>query len=176
MVHIGMFPSLGGNISPLDYGKIMFPNPEDRVGYKYPQDGLLQASVVVQAHEICNPTNIDANGEKCLLVVKNGLATGTTIGRASGMELFTRVYTERGHKKTSIDLAVLPYGRRTGSFSAPGDSGSIVLTRDGSILGMITGGAGNTYGTDVTYLTPYWYIEEEIQKAFPGCRLYEVVE
>ncbi|KAJ3479860.1 hypothetical protein NLI96_g8767 [Meripilus lineatus] len=122
------------------------------------------------------PTNIDVNGKKCLLVIKNGLATGTTIGRASGMESFTSVYTQRGHKKTSIELAVLHYGRRTGPFSAPGDSGSIVLTRDGGILGMITGGAGNTYGTDVTYLTPYWYIEEEIKKVFPDCHLYEVVE
>ncbi|KAJ3486272.1 hypothetical protein NLI96_g4344 [Meripilus lineatus] len=154
----------------------MFPNPEDRAGYKYPQDGLLQASGVVQSHEIYNPTNIDANGEKCLLVVKNGLATGTTIDRASGMESLTRIYTERGHKKTSIDFAVLPYGRRTGPFSTAGNSGSIVLTRDGGILGMITGGAGNTYGTGVTYLTPYRYIEEEIKKVFPDCHLYEVVE
>ncbi|KAJ3476185.1 hypothetical protein NLI96_g11332 [Meripilus lineatus] len=154
----------------------MFLNPGDRVGYKYPQDGLLQASGVVQSHLIYNPTNIDANGEKCLLVVKNGLATGTTIGCASGMESFTRVYTGRDHKKTSIELAVLPYGRRTGPFSAPGDSGSIVLTLDGGSLRMITGGAGNTYGTDVTYLTPYWYIEEEIKKVLPDCDLYEVVE
>ena len=154
----------------------MFPHPEDQADYTYPQDDLLQACGVVQAHEIHNPQHLDANGEKCLPVVKNGLATGTTIGRATGMESFTRVYNEYGIKETSVEIAVLPYGNTNGPFSAPGDSGSIVLTRDGHILGMLTGGAGTTERTDVTYITPYCYIEEEIKKVFPGCHLYEVVE
>ncbi|KAI0028238.1 hypothetical protein K488DRAFT_89938 [Vararia minispora EC-137] len=167
---------VGGNISPLDYGKIMFPHPEDQAGYTYPQDGLLQAFGVVQAHEIHNPQHLDANGEKCLFVVKNGLTTGTTAGRATGMGSFTRVYNEYDIKETSIEIAVLPYGNTDGPFSAPGDSGSIVLTRDDRIFGMLTSGAGTTERTDVTHLTPYWYIEEEIKKMFPGCHLYEVVE
>ena len=154
----------------------MFPRSEDRAGYKYPQGGLLQALGVVQAHEIYNSQHLDASGEKFLPVVKNGLATGTTIGRAMGMESFTRVYDEYGFKETSVEIAVLPYGNKNGPFSAPGDSGSIVLTRDGRILGMLTGGAGTAESTDVSYLTPYWYIEEEIKKVFPDCHLYEVVE
>ncbi|KAI6100488.1 hypothetical protein F5141DRAFT_1293962 [Pisolithus sp. B1] len=34
---------VGGNLSSLDYGKLMFPRPEDQADYKYPEDGLLQA-------------------------------------------------------------------------------------------------------------------------------------
>jgi hypothetical protein len=160
----------------LDYGKIMFPQLEDQANYEYPEDGLPQAFGVVQADEIHNLQHLDANGEPCLLVVKNGLTTGTTIGHVTGMESFTRIYNEYDIKETSMEIAVLPYGNMNGPFSAPGDSGSIVLDRNGRILGMLTGGAGTTHRTDVTYLTPYWYIEQEIRKSFPKSFLYEVVE
>src|ERR1700733_842654 len=121
----------------------MFPRPEDQADYEYPEDGLLQAFGVIQADEIHNPKQLDVNGEQCLLVVKNGLTTGTTIGRVTGMESFTRTlgFSEYGIKETSMEIAVLPYGNAMGPFSAPGDSGSIVLDRNGRILGMLNGGA-----------------------------------
>ncbi|KAI6094909.1 hypothetical protein F5141DRAFT_1191569 [Pisolithus sp. B1] len=167
---------VGGNLSSLDYGKLMFPRPEDQADYKYPEDGLLQAFGIVQADEIHNPKHLDANGEDCLLVVKNGLTTGTTTGRVMGMESFTRVYDEYGIEGTSMEIAVLPYGSMNGPFSAPSDSGSIVVDRNGDILGMVTGGAGAAYRNDITYLTPYWWIEEEIKKHFPNSFLYEVIK
>ena len=75
-----------------------------------------------------------------------------------------------------MEIGVLPYANMNGPFSAPGDSGSIVLDRNGRILGMLTGGAGTTHKTDVTYVTPYWCIEQEIKKYFPNSFLYEVVK
>jgi len=30
--------------------------------------------------------------------------------------------------------------------------------------------------TDTTYLTPYWWLEEQIKKALPGFYLYDVVQ
>ncbi|EIW51600.1 uncharacterized protein TRAVEDRAFT_54355 [Trametes versicolor FP-101664 SS1] len=167
---------VGGNLSSLEYGKIMFPHTEDQANYGYPEDGLLRAFGVVQPDEIHNPQHLDSNGEPCLLVVKNGLTTGTTIGRVTGMDSFTRVYKENDIDQTSREIAVLPYGNTNGPFSAPGDSGSIVLDRNGRILGMLTGGAGTTNRTDVTYLTPYWFIEKEIKKHFPKSFLYDVVQ
>ncbi|KAI0312168.1 hypothetical protein OF83DRAFT_1087186 [Amylostereum chailletii] len=167
---------IGGNLSSLDYGKIMFPHPEDQANYEYPEDGLLQASGAFQLDEIHNPKQLDANGEECLLVVKHGLTTGTTIGRVTGMESFTRKFNEYGIKETSMEIAVLPYGNANGPFSALSDSGSIVLDRNGRILGMLDGGAGSTNRTDITYLTPYWYIEADIKNYFPSSFLYEVVE
>ncbi|KAI6023579.1 hypothetical protein BKA83DRAFT_4261450 [Pisolithus microcarpus] len=166
---------LGGNLSFLQYLSQMFPRPEDMSYSKYPMDGLLQASHAVQPHEIHNAPDVDAHGEECLLVVKNGMRTGTTVGRLNGMESFTRVYDENGIKGTSIEIAVLPYGYMKDPFSAPGDSGAIVLDRNGGIVGMLTGGAGVTDNTDVSYLTPYWWLEQEIKKYFPDACLYEVV-
>lgn len=154
---------------------MMFPQPRDRQGYRYPQDGLLQAFDIVQDAEMRNPQHLDVHGEKCLLVVKNGLATGTTIGRLNGLESFTRVYKEYGISQKSLEIAVLPYDKAHGKFSEAGDSGSVVLDRAGRIVGILTGGSGPADETDTTYLTPYWWIEKQVKDKFPGCFLYEVV-
>ena len=154
----------------------MFPRPEDRALRNYPLGGLLQAHGVVKDEDIRSPQQLDANGNKYLPVVKNGLATGTTVGRVNGLYSFTRLYTEYGTKETSLEVAVLPYDRERGAFSAPGDSGAIVLERAGGIVGMITGGCGADYDTDITYLTPYWWLDEQVKKVFPDSYLYDVVK
>ncbi|KAF8599367.1 hypothetical protein BDV93DRAFT_497846 [Ceratobasidium sp. AG-I] len=167
---------IGGNLSGPDFRNTMYPNVADRKGYRYPRDGLLQVCGIVQDDEIRNPKNLEANGSPCLFVVKNGATTGTTVGRANGLESFTRSYTEHGIERTSIEIAVMPYGEeKPGNFSDAGDSGSIVLARDGRIVGILTGGRGSTDETDITYITPYWWIDKQIKHKFPDCHLYEVV-
>ena len=128
----------------------MFPQPADQVDYQYPPGGLLQACGVVSDDEMRKPHHLDVHGEKCLLVVKNGLATGTTVGRVNGLGSFTRFYHESGIEQTSIEIVVLTYDKTRGNFSDPGDSGSVVLSRDGRIVGILTGGAGPTDKTDIT--------------------------
>lgn len=151
----------------------MFPQPEDQADYSYPDDGLLQAHDVVQDNEIRQPRHLDVHGERALLVVKNGLTTGTTIGRATGLESFTRSYPEYDIKHTSTEIAILPYDKQHAPFSAMGDSGSIVLDRTGRIVGLLTGGGGTTKKTDISYATPYWWLENEIKKVFPDYHLYD---
>ncbi|KAF8884567.1 hypothetical protein CPB84DRAFT_1816946 [Gymnopilus junonius] len=168
---------VGGNLSIAEYGNPMFPWPADQANYQYPEDGLLQASSIVPADETRNPQNLDGIGEQCLLVVKHGLATGTTVGRIGSLESFTRTHDDHGIKQTSLALTVLAYDDRAhGKFSDPGDSGSIVLTREGRIVGLIIGGAGPSDETDIMYVTPYWWIEKEIKAKYPGCFLYQVVQ
>ena len=70
----------------------------------------------------------------------------------------------------------MSYDRTHGTFSGPGDSDSVVFDRDGRTVGIVTGGAGPAGGTDITYLTPYWWIEKQIKAKFPGCFLYDVVQ
>jgi hypothetical protein len=150
----------------------MFPQPEDQADY---DDGLLQAFGVVKDDEIRQSQHLDVHGEKAPLVVKNGLTTGTTVGRVNGLESFARTYPDYGIKHTSIEAAILPYDKLRGPFSAPGDSGSIILDRIGRIVALLTGGGGTTDETDVTYGTPYWWLEEQMKKVFPGCYLLDVV-
>ena len=101
----------------------MFPQPVDQANYRYSQDGLLQAYGVVQHDEIHDPQHLDVHGEKCLLVAKNGLTTGTTVGRVIGLESFTHIYDNYGINHTSIDIAVLPTTRRGASFPIPATPG-----------------------------------------------------
>ncbi|KAH9963867.1 hypothetical protein BC827DRAFT_1369679 [Russula dissimulans] len=89
---------------------------------------------------------------------------GTTVGYTNGLESFVCIYNKYGIKKTSIEIAVLPYNKTHGKFSGAGDSGSIALTGDGHIVGILTGGAGpSTSETNITYLTPYWWVEQQIK-------------
>jgi hypothetical protein len=163
----------------------MYPHCEDQVGYHVLSNSLLQANGVVSAAEISKPKHLDANGQPCLIVVKNGGATGTTVGHANGLESVKRTYPEHGiTKQDSLEIAVVFhgkgdgkfYGKVNGKFSDVGDSGSIVLTREGKILGMLTGGAGSTLGTDVTWLTPFWWLQEQIRKQYPSAFLYDVAQ
>jgi len=150
----------------------MFPRPEDRAGYRYPQDGLLQAFGVVKDDEIRLPQHLDANGEKVLLVVKNGRTTDTTFGRVNGLESFTRRYEHGTAEQTSIEVSILSYDHQHCPFSRPGDSGAIILDRAGRIVALLTGGSGLLDETDISYGTPYWWLEQQIKKVFPSCHLY----
>ena len=38
---------------------------------------------------------------------------------------------------------------------------------------MLTSGGGKAEDIDTTYLTPYWWLEEQIKKVFPDCYLYD---
>lgn len=108
--------------------------------------------------------------------MKNGLATGTTIGRVNSLESFRRVYKDYGISHKSLEIAVLPYDKTFGKFSDAGDSGSVVLDRRGCIVGILTGSSGPTDETNMKYLTPYWWLEEQVKAKFPGCFLFEVVQ
>ena len=154
----------------------MHPHPEGRSSFKYPVGGLLQVKGIVKEEEIRQPTLLDANGEECLIVIKHGKSTGVTIGRGTGIESFVREYHDYGIKSTSMEIAIYPYNHKDGAFSAPGDSGSIVVDGLGRIVGLLTGGSGTTDSTDVTYVTPYFWVEEQIKKAFPDCYLYPIKE
>ncbi|KAI6143781.1 hypothetical protein BKA82DRAFT_860065 [Pisolithus tinctorius] len=167
---------VGGNISIVDFIKKMHPHPEGRSNFNYPPDGLLQVTEVVEDDEIHKPQQLDANGEKCLIVVKNGKTTGATLGRLSSMESFVRTYPEYDIKKTSIEIAVYPYSRKDGAFSAPGDSGAAVVDSKGRLVGLIVAGAGKLEDIDITYLTPYWWIEKQMKMVFPDSFLYDAVD
>ncbi len=129
---------------------------------------------VVKEKELRHPTMLDENGEECLIVIKDGQTTGVTFGRGSSIESFVRQYTDHGILSTSMEVAIYSYSHKDGAFSAPGDSGSIVVDSYGRIVGLLTGGAGLASSTDVTYLLPYYWIEERIKEVFPDSSLYPI--
>jgi hypothetical protein len=147
---------------------------------RYPPDHLLQLQGIVTEDELRHPKMLDVNSEECLIVVKNGLSTGVTIGRSSGIESFVREYDKHGNHATSMELAIYSYSHWqkdntfAQAFSAPGDSGSIIADGNGRIIGLLTGGtAGKTDLIDVTYASPfYWVFNERIKASFPNAYLY----
>jgi hypothetical protein len=152
----------------------MHPHAESRTSFKYPHGGLLQLRDIAKEDELRHPTMLDANGEECLIVVKNGNTTGVTIGRATGIESYVREYDDYGIRSTSMEVAIYPYSHKDGAFSAPGDSGSVIADANGDIVGILTGGAGKTDSTDVTYASPYYWVNERIKEAFPSAHLYPI--
>ncbi|KAG9019212.1 hypothetical protein FRB90_005287 [Tulasnella sp. 427] len=151
---------IGGNLTPTDWLNTMFPQPSDRKNYKYPPNGLLQARGVVPESELRNPTNLDVHNVRSLLCVKYGRTT-------------------RVRHEDSIEIAVLGYDAQSlkyRKFSDAGDSGAIVLGRDGRIVGIITGGAGPADETDLTYITPYHWLEKLLREKYPDSFLYDIVE
>jgi hypothetical protein len=97
---------------------------------------------------------LDANGEECLIVIKNGNTTGVTIGRATGTESFIREYDNYGIHSTSMGVATYLYGYGDGDFSTPGDSGSVIADANDCI---VTGGAGKADYIDVP-MSPYYWV------------------
>jgi hypothetical protein len=72
-------------------------------------------------------------------------------------------------------IAIYSYSYQDGAFSAPGDSGSVIADANGRIVGILIGGAGQADSIDVTYASPYYWVEERIKKAFPDSHLYPIV-
>lgn len=166
--------------------KKMYPHADTRAQFTYPPGGLMQLRLGNTAThaELRPPATplLDANGEQCLIVVKNGAATGATLGRATGIHIpsFVREYTGKGSAasassavhSTSREIAVYPYSSADGAFSAPGDSGAVVADAHGGIVGMITGGAGQGGAADVTYVSAYAFLDERIRRVFPHAYLF----
>ncbi|RPD77828.1 hypothetical protein L226DRAFT_551609 [Lentinus tigrinus ALCF2SS1-7] len=153
---------IGDTIDVLAYLKLLYPNAADRraSGWAYPEDGLLQISGVVPESEIRKPSQLNTHGKPAMPVIKNGLATGTTIGWVNGLDsLVRRSYTQYNIDFASIETTIVPYGRH-GAFSEHGDSGSIVLDRTGRDK------------HDVAFGTAWYELEPLIKKTLPGVHLY----
>jgi hypothetical protein len=152
----------------------MYPHPETCAQFKYPRGGLMKFRDFVKDGELRRPTIFDANREECLIVVKNGTSTGVTFGRTTSIESFVCDYKEYRIHSTSMEITIYPYSHKDGAFSAPGGSGSVISDANNRIVGMLTGGAGQTDSTDVTYASQYYFLDERIKKAFPNSHLYPI--
>ena len=146
-----MFHSLGG-------GATMFKFPEGR---KLRIDGCATKEV------LANPAEFDSEGQRYLIVGKDGNTTDLTVGRYAGLMSFT--LNEFGIESTELGIY--------NSFSAKGDSGSLVWhTTNGKarIVGQLHSGnnKGGSTSNHVTYCTPGWYFLDQIRKKFKYADFY----
>ncbi len=155
----------------MQYQELLYPNLADRVGYKYPMDGLLDIVGSVPESEIRQPTQRNAKGDPAMPVIKNGMGTGTTVGWGNGLKSLVRHSDYDDIKFTSLEITILPYSQPCG-FSNRGDSGSIIVDRRGRVVALLTGGGGTTNETDITFATARYDIGPLIKNTLPGVDLY----
>jgi hypothetical protein len=154
----------------------MYPRTDAASTFKYPDDRLLRLRDFISEDLMRKPDMVDHNKEPCLLVIKNGKTTGVTIGRATGIFSYVREYVNNKADQMSMEWAILPYDNKSGVFSDLGDSGSIIVDGLGRIGGLLTGGAGKTESSDITYATPFFWLFRRIKEnGYPKAHLYPVL-
>ncbi|KZS88563.1 hypothetical protein SISNIDRAFT_445714 [Sistotremastrum niveocremeum HHB9708] len=200
----GSFIDLGTEIEPTKLTYILSPDlhgdvnldPTGNRSFQYPIDRLLPmrgirpslpSSLPSTNTSLSNSSDAKESPYKippqALAVLKNGPATGLTIGLLSPLSSFIR------NPKTgliSTQWAIVNYNNPwakndgPGVFAARGDSGCVVVDKGGKMVGMIQGGSGKNGdeeggggGGDVVYVTPMVKIWEWVLEAYPDARIYE---
>jgi hypothetical protein len=157
-------------MSPEEFTRKCFARDDANWSFKYPDNRRLPLRGTIPDQQMRHPDVFDVNREPCLLVMKSGNTTGTTLGRANGVFSIVREYYPRDMNinQTSMEWTIFGYDRKSGAFSEPGDSGSIIADIKGRIGGMLTGGSGKTEALDITYATPFEWLFKRIKAAFPN--------
>ncbi|KAI0255840.1 hypothetical protein BJV78DRAFT_1273361 [Lactifluus subvellereus] len=155
---------LGTRIPPDQLTLKMYPNPQNPHSFTYPADRLLRLKGTIPDNELRNPTALDQNGDPCLPVITRSGISGLTIGRANNVLSYTRNYCGGDSADTSKQWSIFSYDSKSGAFSTKGDSGSVIADGLGRIGGLLTGGAGTTASSDITYATPINFVLKRMQE------------
>jgi hypothetical protein len=166
----------GSKYSPQDLTDMFCPVRGDPTTgtFKFPEERKLRIGGCATKEDLANPTEVDNEGQHCLIVGKDGNTTDLTVGRYAGLVSFTQ--NEVGIE--SVELGIYNSGVMTAEvFSAKGDSGSLVWhTRNGvaRIVGQLHSGQnkGGSTSNHVTYCTPGWYLLAQIKKKFKYADFY----
>jgi hypothetical protein len=158
------YPNLGTEMTPEDFTIKCFPRGDANWCFEYPEDRLLPIHGIISDELMRAPDMWDLDSEPCLLVVKNGNATNTTLGRANGVFSIVREYSmNKDAHYTSMEWGIVNYDSKSDVFSEPRDSGAIIADIRGRVGGLLTGGAGKTKSSDMTYATPFWWLLSRIK-------------
>jgi len=164
----------GTEIEAPEFVNKMYPRTDAQSGFKYPPERLLELRGILTEDRMRHPDAKDHNGENCLYVIKRGLSTLTTIGRATGSFSYAREYFANQTHQDSIQWAILAYDNDSGTFSKGGDSGSMIASGTSEFGGLLTGRSGKTESSDITYATPMFWLWPIVKAKFPNANLYPV--
>ncbi|KAI0032626.1 hypothetical protein K488DRAFT_49453 [Vararia minispora EC-137] len=159
----GNFVYLGGKYSDDDITAMFYPNATTPLSFKYPKDHLFRILGFVAAERLANPDFYDEQGNAAFIVAKDGQSSDLTFGRYSALEAYT--CDEFGHD--SWEVAVFNYDKRSGNFSASGDSGSLIFNAEGKMVAILHSGMPRGLSSHVTFATPAHFIIEQIKLRYP---------
>lgn len=134
-----------------------------RTTFKFPTNRQLRINGCVTRELLAVPDCFDSNGEPCLIVMKGGNTTDLTVGCYAGLEAY--LCDDLGVE--SIELALYNYDKQSGSFSAKGDSGSLIFDGEGHMVGILHSGMPKGGSNHVTYATPAWWAIEQLKLKYP---------
>ncbi|KAM5531085.1 hypothetical protein V8D89_015250 [Ganoderma adspersum] len=166
----GNFVDLGTAIDPPKIIRMFNPQSSVGIPFKYPVGRKFKVQGVVTPELLANPDLYDSDGQRCLVVGKDGTKTGLTFGRYAGLVSF--LCDELGVE--SIELGIYNWGKNAGVFSDKGDSGALVWDGLGRIVGQLHSGQSKDGSTSphVTYATPGWWLLQRIKAKFPHAVFY----
>ncbi|KAI0787707.1 hypothetical protein C8Q74DRAFT_1253335 [Fomes fomentarius] len=168
----GNVVDLGSKYSPEDLIHMLYPGGGDPTTFKFPEERKLRIVGCATKEDLASPAEFDSEGQRCLIVGKDGNTTDLTVGRYAGLVSFVR--NEAGIE--SVELGIYNSGHNV--FSDKGDSGALVwhTTEDGKarIVGQLHSGhnKGGSTSNHVTYCTPGWYLLDQIKKKFKYADFY----
>ncbi|KAG8815018.1 hypothetical protein FRC17_000886 [Serendipita sp. 399] len=170
----GNVVDLGSKYAPQVLTKMFYPAAGGSTTFKFPEERKLRIEGCAMERDIANPAEHDSEGQRCLVVGKDGNTTGLTVGCYAGLVSFAK--TNAGVE--SIELGIYNAGDKTVEvFSAKGDSGSLVWhMKDGKaqMFGQLHSGRnkGGSTSNHISYCTPAWYLLEQVKKEFKHADFY----
>jgi hypothetical protein len=144
---------------------MFYPLGRGPTTFKFPDEGKLRIEGCATKEDLAHPAEFDSEGQRCLVVGKDGNTTNLTVGRYAGLVSFTQ--NEVGIE--SVELGIYNSGDKSVEvFYAKGDSGSLVWhTKNGKahIVGQLHSGwnKGGSTSNHVTYCTPGWPDQGKVQ-------------
>jgi hypothetical protein len=153
---------------------MFYPFGGGPTAFKFPDERKLRIEGCATKEDLAHPAEFDSEGQRCLMVGKDGNTTDLTVGCYAGLVSFTQ--NEVGIE--SVELGIYNSGDKTAeAFSAKGDSGSLVwhmTNGKARIVGQLHSGQnkGGSTSNHVTYCTPGWYFLDQIKKRFKYADFY----
>ena len=108
---------------------MLFPVAGGPTTFKFPNERKLRIEGCATEGDLAVQAERDSEGQRCLMVGKDGNSTGLTVGRYAGLVSFAK----NGAGVESIELGIYNAGDKSAEvFSAIGDSASLVWhTKEG---------------------------------------------
>jgi Equine arteritis virus serine endopeptidase S32 len=142
---------------------MFYPQSTGRTTFKFPTNRQLRINGCVTRELLAVPDCFNSKGEPCLIVMKDGNATDLTVGRYAGLEAY--LCDDLGVEST--ELAIYNYDKQSGSFSAKGDSGSLIFDGEGHMVGILHSGIPKGGSNHITYATPAWWAIQQLKLKYP---------
>ena len=131
---------------------MFYPLSACRMTFKFPTNRQLRINGCVARELLAVPNCFDSNGEPCIIAMRDGNIIDLTVGCYPSLEAYLR--DDLGVE--SIELAIYDYDMQSGSFSAKGDSGSLIFDGEGRMVGILRSVIPKGGSNHVTYATPAW--------------------